>query len=333
MHAYVLRGATDGKSVVLSDYRTATVWDLSSGAKLAELKQTDEDVASVAMSPNGFYVATGPGSGGEIPSHHDNAVRIWDLKAHKVVDRIDLHASEMRFSEDSSRLMISGASSSSVWIWNLKLHRFDFTYPSRYGAFSHDGKQLLTGDIRQIILWDLKTKRQLRVIECPFSRYFFESMHLSQNGKLLLAGCCDFILRTWDLETGKLTNEYVGHPTFHLGASFADHDRLVASPCLDGKVRVWETASARIVSTIDCHDQIMDQQFSSTGNACLVETRQGTMLVDIVHGKVTATLEVFQPVNDICLDPKLDQFVLQRDPLKIYSWSTGKLIKRLELRK
>jgi len=323
MRAYVFRGASDGKKVVVADYRTAAVWDLNTGEKLVNLHQSDEDVAASALSKDGRYAATGPGPGGEIPTHHDNAIRIWDLKSQRVVDRIELQASELQFSSDGKYLLITGLSS--VWLWNLKTHQFDFSYPAHYAEIRADSSEFITGDIRRIILWDLKTKKQKVVLDCPFSRYFFESMQLSPDRKQLLTSCSDYTIRSWDLATGHLFHEFQGQPTFVIGAGYAQNGKLVASPCLDGTLRVWDASTAKLIHTIDCKDQIMDQQFSPDGNRCLLDTRQGVFLVDIPNGKILGLLEPFVPVNDSCSAG--DRLVLLRDPIQIYDWKTGNLIK------
>ena len=311
----------------MSDYRTASVWDLNTGEKLLKLQQTDEDVVASALSRDGRYAATGPGSGGEIPSHHDNAVRVWDLKTQKVVDRIELKSSELQFSPDGKYLLLTGVSMSSVWLWNLRTHRFEMSYPGHYAQLNADSTQLVSGDIRQIVLWDLKTKGQKQVFDCPFSRYFFESMQLSPDGKQLLTSCSDYVIRSWDTSTGRLLHEFQGQPTFVIGAGYALNGKLVASPCLDGTLRIWDALTSKLIHTIDCKDQITDQQFSPDGNRCLLETRQGIFMVDIPNGKVLSVLEIFHPVNDACTSG--DSLIVLRDPIQIYDWKAGKLIKKV----
>ncbi len=315
----------------MADFRSATVWDLNTGVTILKLQQSDEDIAASAMSRDGRFAATGSGSGGEIPTHHDNAIRVWDLRTQKVVDRIDVKASELQFSPDGKYLLITGVSLSSVWLWNLKAHRIELSHPAHYAELTADSSQLVTGDIRQIVVWDVKTKKQKQVIDCPFPRYFFESMQLSQDGKQLLTSCSDYVIRSWDLATGRLLHEFLGQPTFLIGAGYAQNGKLVVSPCLDGTMRAWDASSAKLIYSIDCREQIMDQQFSPDGNRCLLETRKGVFLMDTVNGKILAVLELFQPVNDACTAG--DKLIVLRDPMQIYDWKTGSLIKQVTLQK
>lgn len=52
-------------------------------------------------------------------------------------------------------------------------------------------------------LFDVETKKKLRVFEGPPKGEGARSVAISSNGKRVLAGCADGMLRLWDVETEK----------------------------------------------------------------------------------------------------------------------------------
>ena len=330
MYAYTFRAAYDGKNIVVSDYRDGNVWVAKSGQLLLKLKQTDEDVANVAISPDGKLVATGPGMGGDIPSRHDNATRIWNLQTGKVVDRIDVKGSDLAFSMDGKQLLIGGSSTNSTWLWDLDRHRFQFIFPGRSAQFSTDGTKVLAGDIRQIVLWDLRTLKQLRRIECPFSRYFFDSMQLSKDGRQVLVACSDYVVRTWDTQTGALIKEFQGHTSYLVGASFSAKDESVVSGAMDGKILVWDVASGQILRTISCKGPVEGILVSPNGRKGLALSGQEVAFVDIEQGKILEHYSNFRPENEAAFSPDCKTFVVLRESIEVYDTWNGKLMRTVK---
>ncbi|KAF3286600.1 hypothetical protein TWF970_008453 [Orbilia oligospora] len=75
-------------------------------------------------------------------------------------------------------------------------------------VFSDDGKQLVLGTERKIMVWDIETKQKLRQFEAesgdiqPYKA--FQIVALSPDRKLLASASFDYYVKIWDTETGHL---------------------------------------------------------------------------------------------------------------------------------
>jgi len=323
MYAYTVRVAYDGQRILGANYPNVNIWDAKTGKLISRLKQTDEDVSAVAFSHDGKIAATGPGMGGDIPSRHDNAVRIWDLQTGSMIQRVEHHGNEFQFSPDGSLLLIGN------WMWDLERKRFKFVFPGRHAQFSKDGSKVVAGDVRQIVVWDVKTLKQIRRLECPFSRYFFDSMELSKDGRQCLSACSDFVVRSWDCQTGDLLHEYRGHSTFLMGAGYTANDREVASGSMDGKILVWDTATAKPKREIHCRGPVEVVLMSPDGGKCLAACGDGVSLIDLEAGREVARYGKFIPEVDSAFAPDGKTFSVLWDPIEIYDARSGALVRKI----
>ena len=69
--------------------------------------------------------------------------------------------------------------------------------------FSHDGRQVLTGDVNETVLWDAVTGRELR-------RFLGSGGTFSPNGKQVLTGGRENTARVWDVATGREVRAFFG---------------------------------------------------------------------------------------------------------------------------
>lgn len=68
---------------------------------------------------------------------------------------------------------------------------------------------------------------------------------LSRDGKTLLTGGGDGIIRVWDLASGQLQRTLTGHTNSTYMAEFSPNEKLLASSSRDTTARIWDFASGR----------------------------------------------------------------------------------------
>src|ERR1700752_2761588 len=68
---------------------------------------------------------------------------------------------------------------------------------------------------------------------------------LSRDGKTLLTGGGDGVIRVWDLASGELKRTFTGHTNSIYKAEFSPNEKLIASSSRDSTARIWDFATGR----------------------------------------------------------------------------------------
>src|SRR5262249_20164829 len=150
-------------------------------------------------------------------------------------------------------------------------------------AFSADGKQAVSGTIlgdSTLRIWDVETGKEVSkytVAAAPaqgrrntgalkfgnfsgFGPFPFAdepvgiaSVAFSPDGKLVLAGCLDNVLRVFELSTGQ-ERKLEGHTQQLHGAAFTPDGKRILSGSYDQTVRLWDVESGKEVCRFFGHD-------------------------------------------------------------------------------
>ena len=157
-HTESVRGAAwspdGGRLATASNDNTARIWSAETGKEEAVLRGHDRELQCVDWSPDGKTVATGG---------KDRSIRLWnpDGASRRLIDKLGIEVTSVRFSPDSRRLLYNGAFGSG----NRLAGVLDIGGDGRVafgrhgdtvdcGAFSPDGALAATGDgAGTIYLW------------------------------------------------------------------------------------------------------------------------------------------------------------------------------------
>jgi hypothetical protein len=128
------------------------LWEAASGKELRRLAGHGSNVATVAFSPDGRFLASGGGK----------AIRLWDLATGKALWEVDGHERWVRFVTFSpdSRTLVSGGADHTLRLWEVatgrERHRFEGQRDAKTAALTSDGRLLATGsDDTTVLVWDL----------------------------------------------------------------------------------------------------------------------------------------------------------------------------------
>jgi WD40 repeat protein len=258
---------------------TVRLWDARTGRLRATYRGHKGRVRAVAFAPDGRTLA----SGGE-----DRTAKLWDLPAGRVrtsfqnqeaVSSLSFHADgcllvagNTLWTLDKGTPVSSVADTSTIvlapnnrtWALLTKAGRVRVQtmaagaeptevrgHTDRVNAitFSPDGKTLATVSAdRTVKLWD--TAAIPEPVTLAGHREPVVAVALSADGSLLAsAGFGDGILKLWDLPEGKERHSIrTGGSLFTV--ALAPDGKTVATGGLDGTVRLWDTASGQLRTTL-----------------------------------------------------------------------------------
>src|SRR5262245_7550364 len=223
---------------------TIRIWDLATGQELKRYAGHEGTVYGLDVSGDGKLLLTG----GE-----DKTVRLWDLETGKEVRRFEGHAGKVRavaFSPDGKRA-VSGCilGDNNLRIWEVKTGKEVSKYPMPtapaqgrrdigilYGGY---------GGFRPEVYGPFGP--------FPDAIAGISSVAFSPDGKLVLAGCMDNVLRVFELSTGK-ERKLEGHTQQLLGAVFTPDGKRILSGSYDKTVRLWDVESGKEVCRFFGHD-------------------------------------------------------------------------------
>ena len=264
--AFILQGHTnwvnevafspDGSTLASgSEDGIVKLWDLSGLPQMATTQETAivensshtiqehrAGVQSVAFSPDGRLLAS---------SGNDQTIRLWDLRAARVVNVLMGHTN---------------------WVYSVR--------------FSPNSRMLASGSWdHSVRLWQTKNGRELRLFK-GFSNWV-SSIVFSPDGLSLACGSADSRVRIWDASfidqvyptsgsatpadkpdssAGRIVQTLAGHTDWAWAVAFSPDSRLVASASYDCTARVWDARTGQCLHELrGPEDSLVAIMFSPDG--------------------------------------------------------------------
>ncbi|KIK37077.1 hypothetical protein CY34DRAFT_477020 [Suillus luteus UH-Slu-Lm8-n1] len=264
-----------------SEDKSLRVWDLDTGKQVGEpLLGHDAVVRVLARSPNGRWIVSGADNG---------SILVWEIATNKTeseLKRVPVlfkgHGSAfwgVVFAPDNETFA-SASLDQTVCVWKRETGEIVFG-PLKVGsyafsvAYSPDGTKLAAGTDKHIIIWNLKTGKELLKIEQRAFRVTFTpdglrlisgdrkdirisdattgdiikqfdahtddflSLVIAPNGTKFATTSHDKTTRFFDLTTFEPIGEPLEHPDGVRGVSFSKDSQLIATGCYDNLVRTW----------------------------------------------------------------------------------------------
>lgn len=163
-----------------------------------------------------------------------------------------------------SSLLLTGSADNCCKLWNVRtgecLHSWMHTAPVRDVRFAAGDKQFLTvldnimKNVPTIFVWDLELDNLDNHPDCPKQTILG---HVSKIGRALwgplnkriFSASDDATLRVWDPESGKQTDIIECHNKRISDVQFSYDMTLFVTSCLDGWVRLFDTATLQLLQS------------------------------------------------------------------------------------
>ncbi len=119
-------------------------------------------------------------------------------------------------------------------------------------AFALDGKFLLSaGRDRLLRLWDLQTRKQVRVFQGHTASV--RCVAFSPDGKRAVSGGDDRSVRVWDVASGEENAALIGHTEAVTSIAWAQDGQRILSGSRDGTMRWWDVARQKELVRLEGH--------------------------------------------------------------------------------
>ncbi|GAC1364204.1 MAG: NB-ARC domain-containing protein [Ktedonobacteraceae bacterium] len=301
--------------------------DLASSA----FTDTFDSILSVAVSPDGKFLATGTA---------DSEVRLWSVDDGVPFGTLSGHTDWVRsVSIDRNGVLLASASEDqTIRLWDVNTQRCLAILRGHTGrvysvAFSPNGKYLASGGEDQTIrLWDVARRQSFKICHEHTNRVW--SVSFSPDSTLLASSSEDQTIRLWDVTTGSCLKVLEGHETRIWSVTFSPDGRLLASGGEDQEVRIWDVHSGQLHKALYGHnDWVRSVAFSPDGNVLASSGDDNTIrLWDVEEARCIKTLEGHDNrVRSIAFSPDSKILVTGGDDQTINLWeaNTGRRIKKL----
>jgi len=246
----------DGKRVLAGGWgNPLRMWNVATGKEERVFDcPGPNNVFAIAVSPDGRSVAWGAGP----------IIRLSDLESGAEIGTFKGHTKtvwSVAFSADGARLL-SVAEDAALRLWEVKSGRpldvFALGNGGESVAFTPDGQHAVVGlgvgagNPVPLRLWDLQGRRDEHRLEASAGTGSSVAA-LAPDGRRVLAGSTDKIMRLWDLETGKELQRFAGHKDVVRNVAFLPDVRHVLSVSYDGTAKIWDAESGRPLYTFTKH--------------------------------------------------------------------------------
>lgn len=246
-----------GKLVTASRDSTVKVWNLSSEKCIGQLKGHLASVHSLAL--DGGVVATGS---------IDATVKLWDLtQAGKpcLMKSLDGHMDEVTALGMSSGVLVSGSADKTIRQWDVRTGRCVATIDVVWAVNSRR-------DDSRILDTSFSFSRPGNLARMPAmatgwdqSQYPFTAA-LQCFDAALASGGSDGIVRLWDLRTGEVVRQLLGHTGPITSLQFDDTCLVTGSA--DSTVRIWDLRTGKIIDSFSYDSPITSLQFDYSKVVC-----------------------------------------------------------------
>jgi WD40 repeat protein len=281
-------------------------------------------VRTVALSPNGRYVASGG----------DRRVTIWDvvtgqeLRCLKVSGQTEI---AVAFSPDGRQLATGGAPDGTLRLWDVATGKRLESLAGHTGSvsgltFSRDGRWLASASAdRTVRLWDVSRGREIHT--CMGHTAEVESVAFSPDGRRLASGSADKTVKIWDAVSGQELQTLEGHTAIVYSVAFQPEGRQLASGSLDQTLLLWDLTTGHPVHTFRGHRHtVLGAAFSPDGRWLASASQDETVKIwDAVEHRELRTLKGHTgPVASVAFHPDGHRLVTAGDRwVKVWDTAGG----------
>lgn len=257
-------------------------WDVSSGEQIYKLEGHQDYVTMTHMTPDGKL---------GISSSLDGTVRVWDLvngEQIRVIENAHTGGVFSAIISPDGKLALTGSVTESTYpdsdgvkVWDLEtgemLHHYFYDGNAVKIILASDGNNVYAGDFGMVKL-DLLSGDIIPVpseIETCCVGYA-----ISSDGKTCYsASNTDTVLRSWNLETGKIIQEYGAHGGNRTRVELSADDQVLLSSGVFGSLYLWDISTGNLLRTWNTGAVHLDIDMTADGKLAISPGPNNSVLV------------------------------------------------------
>ncbi|MHA1146818.1 MAG: WD40 repeat domain-containing protein [Promethearchaeota archaeon] len=240
--------------------KSIRIWDLETGMILNSFYGHTSDISTLALSPDGKYVASGS---------WDKLIMLWEFETGRLIKTLKGHQSWVRsvvFHPEGDYLISASGDNKreeyAIKIWGLQSGRIvrtieDFMNDVNEVVLSPDGNSLVTVSSESRVndftgkIWDFSSGTIKGTLEI-YSKTLL-CVDISPNGRLVATGSAEGTVKLWTLDEGELLRTYLGHKRPVFSIKFSPDGKYIVSCSGDGWIKIWNVESGDLLLSLIGH--------------------------------------------------------------------------------
>jgi WD40 repeat protein len=256
----IVRSSPDGSRIVTAAGSSAILWDGKTGARLQALSGHSENIKDASYSPDGKHLVT---------TSADQTARLWDGKTGQLVAVLEGHTGTVysaSFTLAGGKAIMTISADGTARLWDSESGRSLFPpigHPrySQVLAISGDGSRMvIRSESGSLELWDRILGNIRGSLTAKDTSLGAEgdspgevAVSFSPNGRRLITGGSDGMVRIWDGRTGQPLIALKGHRSRVLSIAWLPDNSGFATGGSDGVTRLWRSGIGRSPYPLEGH--------------------------------------------------------------------------------
>jgi WD40 repeat protein len=195
----------DGNYVVTADSDAFAVWSMQNGEAIGFWRIDESTIRDIALADNARAVLVGRADGSVMFFELQTERRLEFLGHEEKINTVDLSA--------NGRYALTGSNDYKAYLWDTNngqiIHVFEHPRRVTKVQLDQNAKFLFTADgLDKAQIWNAQTGQEVSRLHFIERQLIFTAANFSKDSKYLLTGSPAKRLALWDVDTGKLSQEW-----------------------------------------------------------------------------------------------------------------------------
>ncbi len=201
------------------------------------------------------------------------------------------------------------------------------TYSFNTLAYSAGGSKLVAGTSDKLVLFDMKTGKEIKTIE--IKRYSGKIFASSNNGKYIAVNS-DTTVQLIDVESASVVKTFTGHTKYITDIQFSADDVIFVSAAGDKTVRFWNVESGEEIRKLDMDVIPSSLAFNEDASKIAIGLKDESLVQiwDLEKKKKLKTIEDAYATSILYINGEV--FTQNNARIDVYSAETGEEVRQIK---